>query len=390
MAVVATEADKAHQPRGQAAQRGTAKMVGATDPNEKITPADLKLLQSNPSTETRSQFAAKFGRQYDDFAATSTKEFADTILNHLAKDAEVTVRQALAETVAESPNMPKPLAIDLASDDIAIARPILERSLVLEDPDLTEIVQGQDGQYAFAVAGRASISEIVSDSLIASNYVEAILRLLTNDGALFSDDGLLRLAIDFSGHDDIQSLLAKLPALPPAVVDRMIDGIGEALEWDLVTSRSIEPTEARQLVHAMKGKTAKALAKRGVMDQTTAADLQKRMAKGALTPLDILAFLRDGHVSKFEGALALMAKVNLQHTKRLLYNMDKRAMAALCLRAGLGTPQYMAVRMAIDLADMGINEFQARRVRYPQKTTRFVQDQYERLRKDRKTVGQFF
>lgn len=390
MAVVATEAEKAHQPRGQAAQSGTAKMVGAADPNEKITPADLKLLQSNPSTETRSQFAAKFGRQYDDFAATSTKEFADTILNHLARDAEAAVRQALAEAVAESPNMPKPLAIDLASDEIAIARPILERGLVLEDSDLTEIVQGQDGQYAFAVAGRAAISETVSDSLIASNYVEAILRLLTNDGALFSDDGLLRLATDFSSHGDIQSLLAKLPALPPAVVDRMIDGIGEALEWDLVTSRSIEPTEARQLVHAMKGKTAKALAKRGVMDQTTAADLQKRMAKGALTPLDILAFLRDGHVSKFEGALALMAKVNLQHTKRLLYNMDKRALAALCLRAGLGTPQYMAMRMAIDLADMGINEFQARRVRYPQKTTRFVQDQYERLRKDRKTVGQFF
>ena len=170
----------------------------------------------------------------------------------------------------------------------------------------------------------------------------------------------------------------------------MIDGIGEVLEWDLVTSRSIEPTEARQLVNAMKGKTAKAMAKRGTMDQTTAIDLQKRMAKGALTPLDILAFLRDGHVSRFEGALAIMAKVNLQHTKRLLYNMDKRALAALCLRAGLGTPQYMAVRMALDLADMGINEFQARRVRYPQKTTRFVQDQYERLRKDRKTVGQFF
>ena len=322
MAAVASEAEKANRPHGKARQSGAAERSDAPDPNEKITPADLKLLQSNPSTDTRSQFAAKFGRQYDDFAATSTKEFADTILSHLAKDAEATVRQALAETVAESPNMPKPLAIDLASDDIAVARPILERSLVLEDSDLTEIVQSQDGPYAVAVAGRISISETVSDALIASNYIEAIIRLLTNDGALFSNDGLLRLATDFSGQGDIQNLLAKLPTLPPEVVDHMIDGIGEALEWNLVTSRSIEPTEAHQLVNAMKGKTAKALAKRGAIDQTTAADLQKRMAKGALTPLDILTFLRDGNVTKFEGALALMAKVNLQHTKRLLYNMD--------------------------------------------------------------------
>jgi len=390
MAVVASEVERARQPRGAAQPNGKPGKTAPFDPNAKITPADLKLLQSNPSAETRSLFAAKFGRQYDDFAATSTKEFADTILNHLARDVEVTVRQALAETVAESANLPKTLAMDLAADEIAIARPILERSLVLEDQELTKIVQGQATHHACAIAGRTSVSETLSDALIASDYVEAIVRLLTNDGAVFSNGGLLRLATDFSGNGDIQDLLVKLPALPPDVVDHLIDGIGEALKWDLVKNRSIEPTEARQLVNALKGRTAKALAKRGAADQTTAEKLKQRIAKGALSPLDILSYLRDGHVGMFEGALSFMAKVNLQQTKRLLYNMDKRALAALCLRADVGTPQYMAIRMALDLADMGINEFHAQRVKYPQKTARFVQDQYERLRKDKKLIGQFF
>ena len=75
------------------------------------------------------------------------------------------VRQALAETVAESPNMPKPLAIDLAGDDIAVARPIPERSLVLEDPDLTTIVEEKDSHYAFAVAWPAPRSARSSQML---------------------------------------------------------------------------------------------------------------------------------------------------------------------------------------------------------------------------------
>ncbi|MEM8949999.1 MAG: DUF2336 domain-containing protein [Pseudomonadota bacterium] len=360
------------------------------DLDEKITPTDLKLLQSNPSTETRAQFAAKFGRQYDAFSATSSKEFADTILYHLAKDVEVTVRQALAETIAESLDLPNAIAMELGTDDIDIARPVLERSAVLQDPQLTEIIQSQADYYAFAIAGRQTISEDVSDSLIASENTDTIVRLLNNEGASFSEDGLLRLATDFAGNSHIQEHLVKLPNLPPDVVDRLIDGIGETLEWDLITSRSIEPTEARRLVNAMKGQASKALAKRSAAQLAGSDDLQDRMAKGVLNPLDILSFLRDGNVGKFEIALSTIAKVDLKHTRRLLYNLDKRAIAALCLRANMGTPQYMAIRMALDLADSGVSDVHAKRVKYPLKTTRFVQDQYERLRKDEKTIRQFF
>ena len=51
--------------------------------------------------------------------------------------------------------------------------------------------------------------------------------------------------------------------------------------------------------------------------------------------------------------------------------------------------QYMAIRMALDLAEMGVNEVRASRVKYPADTFSFIQSQYERLRKDKKTVGQF-
>lgn len=393
MPAVAPEAKKALQPRHATRQDGEGIRTGAAAAlahDEKITPADLRLLQSNPSTETRSLFAAKFGRQYDEFAAASTKEFADTILYHLAKNVEATVRQALAKTIAESPNLPKALALDLAVDAIEIAGPILERSKVLDDLDLIAIVKSQAAHYTCAIAGRSVVSEALADTVIDTRHSEAIVRLLTNEGARFSNDALVRLATDFAGDGQIQEHLIQLPDLPPVVVEHLIDGIGEALEWDLIKNRSIDPSEARRLVNAMKGQAAKAVARQGAAERQTAAGMQERMAKGMLKPLDVLRFLQGGHVGRFEAALAAMAGVSLQKARRMLYSMDKRALAALCLRAGLGTPQYLAIRMAVDLADMGINEVRAKSVKYPQKTTRFVQEQYERIRKDSKLVAEFF
>ncbi|MGI9489513.1 MAG: DUF2336 domain-containing protein, partial [Geminicoccaceae bacterium] len=114
----------------------------------------------------------------------------------------------------------------------------------------------------------------------------------------------------------------------------------------------------------------------------------ERMTTGELSALDILSFLRDGDVRRFEASLSTLAKLDAVKTKRLLYNMDKRCVAVLCLRAGLGTPQYMAVRMALDLADKGVTEAHATRVKYSPDTVRFVQQQYERIRKDEKLIRQ--
>ena len=355
---------------------------------DKITPEDIKQLQSNPSPETRSGFAGKFGQQYDEFVANGSREFAGSILLFLAKDVEATVRQALAESIAESPNLPPDLVADLASDDIEIARPILERSPILQDEQLAEIVQSHAMQYALAVAGRDMVSEDLANALIDSEEADVIVRLITNEGAEISDDALCLLAKDYQDVAEIQDRLAQRPDLPPKLVDHLLDAIGEKLEWDLVTDRSMNLSEARRLIAATKERTAASLSKRRQMEKAALRSMHERMTTGELSALDILGFLRDGDVRRFEASLSTLAKLDAVKTKRLLYNMDKRCVAVLCLRAGLGTPQYMAVRMALDLADKGVTEAHATRVKYSPGTVRFVQEQYERIRKDKQLIQQ--
>ncbi|MGH1479768.1 MAG: DUF2336 domain-containing protein [Geminicoccales bacterium] len=374
-----------------AAQQQTATASAQARPNleiVKITPKDVQELQSDPSPETRSRFAGKFGQQYDDFIASGSQEFADAILQFLAKDVEATVRQSLAESIAESPNLPAELAVGLASDTIEIARPILERSPVLQDEQLAEIVRSHATHYALAVAGRDTINEDLADALIDSNESDVIMRLITNSGARISNDALYCLAKDYENDIDIQDRLAQRPNLPPELVDHLLGAIGDKLAWDLVTDRSMDLDEARRLVAATKERTAKKLGREDKVEKATLRSLHERMAAGDLTALDILGFLRDGDVRKFEGSLSAMARLNSVKTRQLLYNLDKRCLAVLCLRAGLGTPQYLAVRMALDLADRKVSDGRAERAKYPTETIRFVQEQYERIRKDKKLIRQ--
>ncbi len=383
----------AHANRREALtkEQGIMSSEATAKPNleaARITAEDVRELQANPSAETRAGFAGKFGQQYDDLVANGSQKFADAILQFLVKDVEVTVRQALTESIAESPHLPGDLAADLASDTITIARPILERSPVLGDEQLAEIIRSHAMQYALSVAGRDAISEGLADALIESGEPDVIVRLINNDGAEISDEALCLLAKDYRDDTDIQDRLAKRPDLPPELVDNLLDAIGEKLEWDLVTDRSIDPGEARRLVAATKERTATKLAKQDKIEKLTLRSMHERMAAGELNAVDILGFLRDGDVRQFEASLSTMAKLDTVKARRLLYNMDKRCLAVLCLRAGLGTPQYMAVRMALDLAEKGVSETHADRVKYPTKTVRFVQEQYDRIRKDKKLIRQ--
>ena len=67
--------------------------------------------------------------------------------------------------------------------------------------------------------------------------------------------------------------------------------------------------------------------------------------------------------------------------RRLLYHDDRRYLAALCLAAGLATPHYLTLRMALEIAEDAMASRPANRG-YGSDTIRFLQAQYDKLRPD--------
>ncbi len=369
--------------------QGGAQAVQDTTPSAGLSLADVEQLRSNPSAAARAELAAKFGRQYDSLVGGETRSLADSVLDLLVKDLEKNVRQSLAETLAASPNLPPEVATRMAHDDIEVARPMLERSPVLTDEVLAEIVRTHAMQYALAVAGRERLSESLSDTLFGTAHAEVVRRLAGNPGAQISTATLTRMAEDYRDDEGVQQRLVRRPVLPYELVDEMVGAIGDRLGWELVRKRQISADEARQLMAATRERATLNIVAREHGDRSVEKELRHRLTAGELGPEDLLGFVRDGEISRFEVGITLLADTDLKRTRKLLYGGDKRGLAGLCSRAGFSTPHYVALRMTLDLAERGLKG-SMRHAPYADATMQFIQYQYEQIKGDEALVGQWF
>jgi uncharacterized protein (DUF2336 family) len=181
---------------------------------QKLSAADVAVLQRDRSPQARAQVTAKFGRQFDELCAAADQAVATAVLELLVRDLAVEVRQALACTVASSARLPPEVARRLAGDAIEVADPILQRSPVLTDEDLVRVVRTNAMQYALAVAGREKLSELVSEALVDTGDAEVVARVVENAGASISHRTMRRVIEDLRGNEQIHGRVIRRPELP--------------------------------------------------------------------------------------------------------------------------------------------------------------------------------
>ena len=101
--------------------------------------------------------------------------------------------KTLAEAVAIV-DVPANVLVRLAyDDDIAIAAPILERSNVLTMETLADIARTKSIGTMVAIAGRAQLTEAITDVLIERGNSDLMRKLAANEGAKFSEFGFARM-----------------------------------------------------------------------------------------------------------------------------------------------------------------------------------------------------
>jgi uncharacterized protein (DUF2336 family) len=104
---------------------------------------DVQNLVRDPSATTRIETADKLSRDFQAGAfSVSEVELALQIFRIMVKDAEVRVRQALAENLKTSTLVSCDLAKALALDVDLVSLPVLEHSPVLTADDLVEVIVG--------------------------------------------------------------------------------------------------------------------------------------------------------------------------------------------------------------------------------------------------------
>jgi uncharacterized protein (DUF2336 family) len=317
---------------------------------------DVQRLLADPSPAARADTAAKVALAYANEneggpALTAVeKELAQAIIAALARDAEVMVRQALAEHLRDSPQLPRGVAMKLARDVAEVATPLLQFSPVFNEADLIELVHAVSPLHQSAIASRKQVSATLAAALVTHAAEPAVATLMNNRGAEIGSAMMERALDRFPDSRALGEALARHPELPPKFAARLIAQVSDAIRDALVRRYQIPPAMATDTMMQLRERVLLGLLGDGAEPPALnelIADLQKR---GQLTGTLLMRALAGGDLAFFEQGVALIAGIPLSNARLLIHDPGKRGLNAIYQRCRLPQEYFRMAEAVIDMA----------------------------------------
>jgi uncharacterized protein (DUF2336 family) len=205
-------------------------------------------------------------------------ELFDEVFKILVAEIELKTRARLARHVATNPNAPAALVRAFAFDDaITVAAPVLSQSTALSESDLVVSARTQSQEHLYAIAQRRTISEVITQILIARGEPNVVHTVAMNAGARISDgsfrelvlrsDDDAQLALHVGTRRDIPrhhflklletasgSVCSKMVAAHPQFADAVQGAVTEVID-DInleVRNKSLDHAKAKRKVRRLK------------------------------------------------------------------------------------------------------------------------------------------
>ena len=220
--------------------------------NESIPRQADVLLAADSEEAVRTDLANKVSSLMPDLDAVASDKLQQMtihLLETLARDQAVRVRQILAETLRDVAAAPAQVINRLARDvEIVVAMPILTFSPVLTDDDLLDIIaNGPIAGALGAIAERVDVAETVSDAIIETDDIGAIGLLLNNESAQIREEALDRVIERAPGVESWHLPLVSRPILPTRAAVRLARFVAENLICNLIDRGDISAADVDEI-----------------------------------------------------------------------------------------------------------------------------------------------
>lgn len=318
--------------------------------NNTLSEQDVARLLTDPSAEARQETARKIATQYTEADLTGPeRKLAEDIFRVMVRDAEVRVREALAQQLKQNPMVPHDVAASLARDVDSVALPVLEFSSVLTEQDLLEIVRSREPEKQLAVARRSTVEPAIAAALVSEGTVEVAATLAANAGAEIPDDSLLEMVERFGDDARVQEPLAYRSRLPVTVSERLVHRVSEVLREHILQFHELPADMAADLVLQSRERATISLSTGSTEDEVERL-VRQMEGNGRLTPSIIVRAAVMGDLKFFEYALAVKAGVPIINARLLIHDPGRLGLRGILERAKMPQNLFPAARAALDVA----------------------------------------
>lgn len=265
-----------------------------------------------------------------DLSLRESELIADVLIG-LLRQAEKDLREAISERLSIIDNVPLRVVLQMANDEIDVARPMLKNSNVLGDLDLIYIIKSKTTEYWQSVAERKAISDHVINILAETEDIETGIKLVQNKHITLNEHALGVLASVAQRSEDLAQPLLRREEVTAELANALYDYVGEELKSFInknYTSDSIKIQAA--IDETVAGfKVADGESEFYPSDEMLkAADNYK--AKSLLTEKLMLAALQRGQISAFVAQFSRFSGLEPQTVIDILTQKTAQGLAVAC------------------------------------------------------------
>jgi uncharacterized protein (DUF2336 family) len=284
----------------------------------------------------------------DDLAA------AEGAMIMLLDDPSPLVRRAMSDVFASSQKAPPVVVHALANDQSEVALPLIERSPLLSDDDLIDLVRAGKPDVQLTIAERPLIGTAVAAAIADTGTADACLALMQNCEADVALASVERIVERFGHLAAIRQNLLARDDLPMALRQALLSKLSRTLAGFVAQRQWLGPEHAEYAAREACEKATVALAADTPYDELS--DLVRHLREsGQLTAGMLLRALLSGNIVLLEEALAELSDLPPDRVVSHLHDKTTVGLRALYRKAALPELAYPAFRAALNALREGIS-----------------------------------
>jgi uncharacterized protein (DUF2336 family) len=267
----------------------------------------------------------------------------DDVFHRLIAEIEAKARFELSIKLSVVGNAPLGVVRRLAGDDdIFVARPVLEHSERLGDPDLLQVAKTKSQLHLLAISNRNRIAETITDVLVRRGDREVVRNVAGNSGARLSQTGFSTLVRRAERDGILAEKIGQRSDTPQTFFHQLFVQATHIVQQRLLATATPEAQGKIRRVLAdiseqftrdtMPAEDSAALGRHNYIEQDT------RMDEAAIAKL-----ANGGSYDETIGALSALCKIPLQHMHRILVNKRAEPVLVVCKALGFAWPTAQAI-----------------------------------------------
>jgi len=265
-----------------------------------------------------------------ELSARESELIADVLIA-LMRQAEVDLRQAIADKLSVMENVPLRLVLQFANDDISVAGAVLRNSPILGDVDLLYIIKSKSTEYWREIASRQHLSDAVINTLADTRDIPTAVVLSEN-----TDITLTNYAMDILAELALDEPLVAYPFLmreeiTNEIASKLYRYVGEELKKYILEHHDLDQDQVIEAIDEIMVEFEDVIEDDDFIPSTSAMKAAERFeSKDLLTTKLMLGTLKRGQLQSFIAQFAKFTDMDVQTVVEVLRQQSGQGLAVVC------------------------------------------------------------